>query len=1285
MLLACCACAFALDPSLDISQYAHTSWKTREGFTRGVIGSIAQTPDGYLWLGTELGLLRFDGIRAVPWQPPKGQQVPSDSIRKLLVDRDGTLWIGTNNGLASWKDGKLTQHPKTAGITVFHLMEDHEGTIWMAGEVIGQSPAQPRICAVARGEVQCWGGETFPKRVGVIYEDRKQTLWVAGPEDLWKWKPGAIEHFDVSKNASSLSNVTDENGTLILAVPNGLRQFVDGKVQEYPLPGIRFQFTPRDFFHASDGSLWIRTLDSGVIRLHHGRADWFSEKDGLTSNTVLSIFEDREGDIWVATSAGLDRFRDYPVPTISNKQGLADAVSYAVLAASDGGIWVASLNGVTRFKDGQATVYRKASRATQGLRSQIAQPSTNITARSISDSGLLQSTGSLFEDREGKIWVTSREGVVRWDGNRFTRVPDVPGGSVYGIVEDSRRAVWLNNEQHGLLRVPREGEVEAIPWSRLGHSDFGLSMAVDQEQGGLWLGFARGGIVDWKDGQVRASYAAKDGLGNGAVRQLRFGTRGILWAATQGGLTRIKDGHITTLTSRNGLPCDTVHWSAEDNDHDVWLYMPCGLVRIARPELDAWVADPKHYVRNTVYDVTDGVRLMVNAGGFGPNVSKAPDGRLWFANTDGVSVIDPHNLHFNKLPPPVHVQQVTADDKTYDASNGLHLPPHVHYLTIDYTALSLVSPEKVRFRYKLEGEDKDWRETANVRQVQYTNLPPKHYRFRVIASNNSGVWNEQDASLEFSIAPAYYQTNWFRALCAALVVAFLALAYWWRVRAIENRARELELQVKERTSELQERTHELQVAKEKAEDANHAKSAFLASVSHDLRTPLNGILGYVQILKKTSVTEKQQSGLDVIQQSGDHLLTLINDILELSRIEAGKLELMPAEVHVPSFLSGIADIIRIKAEQKGVEFVLAAAHNLPECVRADERRLRQVLLNLLDNAVKFTDQGKVVLQIDTLNASDSEARLRFQVSDTGVGMSAEQLGRIFQPFVQVGDIHHRAAGMGLGLAICRRLVKLMGGEIQVRSEAGKGTAFWFELNVSLTKAVARSADVELAIGYSGPRKRVLVVDDVPENRAVLIDFLGTLGFETAEAENGEEGLKRASEVCPDVVLMDGMMPVMDGLEATRRLRQTPGFEELPIIGVSASASGSDAAAHLTAGANAFLTKPIAFPRLLAEMGTLMKIEWEYESPAAEPAKTAVEEELVLPPHEELAILHELAVFGSMYEIDERAQQLADLDERYRPLANRLHKLAVGFQTKAIRVLIEELMAREHINEPASND
>jgi signal transduction histidine kinase/ligand-binding sensor domain-containing protein len=1008
MVLACCACASALDPSLDISQYAHTSWKVREGFTKGYIGAIAQTPDGYLWLGTPLGLFRFDGVRAVPWQPTQGQQLPSDAIRKLLVGRDGTLWIGTSNGIASWKDGKLAQHPKTAGITVQHLMEDHEGTIWMAGEVIGESPVQPRLCEVQRGEVQCWGRETFTKRVDSIHEDSKHNLWVAGPEDLWRWKAGAAQRVDISKDVGRIYSLTeDENGTLILGVRNGLRQFVDGKVQNYMLPGVRLDFTPRHFLHASDGSLWIATLESGVMRVHRGKADWFFDKDGLTSNGVSSIFEDGEGNVWVGTSAGLDRFRDYAVPTISNKQGLAEAYAGAVVAATDGGIWAASFTGVTHFKNGQVTVYSTAIARTPGSHSQAAQTATSTIARWIKDSGLLHTAESLLEDHEGKIWVTSSEGIVRWDGNRFSRVPGVPGGGVFGMAEDSRQTVWLNNEQHGFVRVPREGEVQAIPWSGLGRSDFGLSMAVDP-QGGVWVGFVRGGIVHWKDGQVRGSYTTKDGLGNGRVRQLRFGTRGTLWAATQGGLSRIKDGRLTTLTTKNGLPCDALHWSAEDIDHDVWLFMPCGLVHIARTELDAWVADPKHKVQNTVYDVTDGVRLTSLTGGFGPTVSKAPDGKIWFSVIDGISVIDPQHLAFNKLPPPVRIEQVTADDTPYDAKNGMRLPPRVHYLSIDYTALSLTIPEKVRFRYKLEGADTNWREVVNDREVQYTNLAPGNYRFRVLASNNSGVWNEEGATLDFVIPPMWYQTNWFRVACLAAFALLLWALYRLRVRQL---AYQFNMRLEERVSE---RTR-------------------IARDLHDtLLQSFQALLPRLQaaIYKLPESAVEARKTLEVAVDQASEAITEGRDAVQ--GLRASTVEQNDLALAIRTVGEELASAENNRSSPEFNVVVEGTSRNLHPILRDEVYRLAAEALR---NAFRHAAAQKVEVEIRY-----DERHFRLRVRDDGKGIGDEVLR------AEEREGHYGLPGM-------KERAGLVGGKLTIWSEVDNGTEI--ELVIPASRAYAQ--------------------------------------------------------------------------------------------------------------------------------------------------------------------------------------------------------------------------------------
>jgi signal transduction histidine kinase len=331
----------------------------------------------------------------------------------------------------------------------------------------------------------------------------------------------------------------------------------------------------------------------------------------------------------------------------------------------------------------------------------------------------------------------------------------------------------------------------------MGRKDFASALLSDPLKGGLWLGFYRGGVAYFKDGQVRASYANADGLGEGRVTGLELDGEGTLWAATAGGLSRVKNGRVATLTSRNGLPCDTVHWAAEDDSDSFWLYTACGLVRIARSELNAWAADPKRIIQSTTFDISDGVRLRAIAvSEYTPRVAKTSDGKLWFLPYDGVSVIDPRHIPVNTLPPPVQIEEITADRKKYKTSSNLHLPPLIRDLEIDYTALSLVAAEKVFFRIKLEGHDPDWKEMGTERKASYNDLAPRNYRFRVMACNNSGVWNEAGASFDFSIDPAYYQTAWFKASCVAAFLGLLWALYRYRLHQV---AREFNARLDERT------------------------------------------------------------------------------------------------------------------------------------------------------------------------------------------------------------------------------------------------------------------------------------------------------------------------------------------------------------------------------------------------------------------------------------------------------------------------------------------------------
>jgi PAS domain S-box-containing protein len=460
-------------------------------------------------------------------------------------------------------------------------------------------------------------------------------------------------------------------------------------------------------------------------------------------------------------------------------------------------------------------------------------------------------------------------------------------------------------------------------------------------------------------------------------------------------------------------------------------------------------------------------------------------------------------------------------------------------------------------------------------------------------------------------------------------------------------------------------------ARRVAEAANQAKNAFLANMSHELRTPLNGILGYAQILRRDpNLGERQIDNVNVIQHSGEQLLTLINDILDFAKIEAGKLELSVTDIALAKFLRLIVEIIDVKARQKGLEFICEVAPPTPRGIRADEGRLRQVLLNLLTNAVKFTDRGRVSLRVRFASPS----RLLFEVHDTGIGVNADHLETIFQPFEQVSDAQRRLGGAGLGLAISRRFVRLMGSDIKVTSQVGAGSTFWFELDVPVIEAETLAAPERLVTGYKGPPKKVLVVDDVAANRAMAVDMLRPLGFDVVEAVNGTEALHKAQAARPDWILMDMVMPEMDGLEATRRLRQLPGLKSVPIIAMSASASDSDERKSLAAGANAFVPKPIDVDQLLTHIATLLKLHWTYELPAASSAENEAVALLVAPPRHELETLHNLARRGNMRAIMQWAERVAGLDARYRPVADQLRLLAKGYQSKAILTLVERYLA-----------
>jgi signal transduction histidine kinase/ligand-binding sensor domain-containing protein len=1000
-----CARAHALNLELEIGQYSHTAWRLDSGFAPSGIGAIAQTADGYLWLGTDSGLVRFDGVRSVPWQPPDGTPLPDNWIRALLGSSDGTLWIGTLHGLVSFKDGKLTSYPALAELAINEMGESRDGTIWVAAQTI---PFGGRICAIRDGEASCEGQESqFGVGVLSLHEDDEGSLWASSSTGLWRWRPSPAQLFSPPAPLSdSFQNlIGGGDGALLVVSRAGLLRFVDGRFETNALPGTPESSSVR-MLRDRDGALWLGTRASGLVHVRQGRTDTFRAADGLSGDYVMRLFEDREGTVWVGTIDGLDRFRELAVSTVSTKQGLSNSGVSSVLAAGDGSVWISTIGGLNRWKDGRITVQGGAA-----LPADTEPP----------PAGPPGNGGSLFEDSGGRVWIGALDGIGYLDGERFVHARGIVGGIVDSFAENRSGDVWVAHRQQGLVRLSAADAIEQLSWADLSRAaglereDTVYRVAAEAQGDGLWLGFRFGGVARLEGGEIRESYSEQDGLGRGQVRQLRVADDGIVWAATEGGLSRIEDDRIATLRSGNGLPCDIVDSVIEDDADSVWLYMGCGLVRIARSELAAWVEAAKRgeadqrTIRTTVLSYSDGIKSNANIGSWSPHAAKASDGRLWLATESGVSILDPAGLPHNDVPPPVQIEQLVADRKPHaipsDAAT-VQLPPLVRDVQIDYTALSLVAPEKMQFRYQLEGRDDGWQEAGTRRQAFYSDLPPGDYRFRVIASNNDGVWNEEGARVAFTIAPAFYQTGWFAVLAIAAVGGMLWLLYVVRVKQIEAR---IALRLDERVTERERIARDLH-------------DTFLQSV-HGL------ILKFQAVMSRMPEDAPSRRMLEQALERADEVLAEGRDRVYELRGAAEVPELPQALTAVAADLTPVVPTefrVRVEGEPRPLHPVVRE-----EAYRIGAEALR--------NAFRHAEARHIDLEIEY-----SRLELLVRIVDDGRGFDVTGLGE-------------NAPGKHFGLTGLRERARRMRAQLEVSSRLGSGTEVLLRVPAVVAFAIDRRA------------------------------------------------------------------------------------------------------------------------------------------------------------------------------------------------------------------------------------
>jgi signal transduction histidine kinase/ligand-binding sensor domain-containing protein len=952
----------AFDSNKLLTEHTHTVWTHKDGLPSAFIYSIAQSQDGYLWLGTTDSLVRFDGVRFVHWRPETGYIGLLGIVRIVCAARDGSLWVGTASGMVGHIRGDDLR-VTSVGAPPEGMLEDDEGTIWVATE-----NRVLRFSAATQEQVATTIILPRPFLSGPL-QDRGGSIWLSTNNSVLRLDPHDPQGQLVKLTDGKFWLSEDTNGVIWMTRPDGATHQINEE-QMFSRTGFGAKaLDVHTVLRDSKGNTWIGTLGQGLSRLRATsysvpKMERFSKANGLSTEFVWCLLEDREHNIWVGTQNGLNRFRDDKITTLTPSEGLVNDDVGAIAAGPDGSVWASTSVGIRRIDSEHRNLYLDG-----------------VSAMGLS------------VERTNRLWAGTKRGVGSMEDGKWDYLP-MPSGTrltdVTAITEDDGKGIWLVDAQKGLYR-----------WANRHITDFseepllkGKSILVAQPdgKGRVWLGLYEGGVVVFDGRQFRA-YSERDGLAGGFVDAVLADENGAVWIGAERGLSRFQDQTFVTWNTANGLPQQRVLWVLEDSEGRIWLGYSTGVVRVSRSELDRAARDRSYRISYSFFDDGDGLRGTPDRRWQSPAV-RASDGKLWFRTSEGVAVLDPQHLTRNLVPPPVHVERLVADGTVIDTARPVRLQPLTRDVEIDYTALSLAEPRKVLFRYKLEGFDSDWHDAGTRRQAFYTNLPPHAYRFDVIACNNDGVWSESGATLGFDLLPAFYQTQWFRLLCALIVIMLAWAAYRLRVWQVTAHMRN---RFEER---LQERTR-------------------IAQELHD-----NLIQDVMGVSLQIEVTDELLPSDVAAKQSLARALRLCKSALDAGRRALNDLRAVSLSA---------ADIVKSFSQLSG-EFARGAGPEVDVIVKGNERPLNAVtgndVLQVGRQAITNAFQHAHASRIDVLLSYD-EQHLRIRVQDNGCGINEKTLN-LSRPG------HYGIAGM-------QERAKRLGGNISIRSRVGEGTEV--DLNV----------------------------------------------------------------------------------------------------------------------------------------------------------------------------------------------------------------------------------------------
>jgi signal transduction histidine kinase/ligand-binding sensor domain-containing protein len=1025
-VLVCIVCAFVSRPAFSLDRYqsidqlGYTFWSQKDG-APSEITALAQTSDGFLWIGSDVGLFRFDGVKFEEYKPPPGVKLPSHIINSLLATPDGGLWIAFSpTGLGLLKNGSLTVFTgknELPDSPVHCFARDHEGRIW-AGTEMGLVLRQgTRWIDIG----QRWN---LPREmIRYLLVDREGTLWVATIRRIAFLTQGSRKFELGGTIGTGVTTLAQAKDGRVWLADDGRGEVRPtppaGRDSEGEFPAIVGN-TLRELLFDRDGALWITDMGSGIIRIpfpeklrerkygpHDPELQTFSTKDGFSGGFAYKLLEDREGNIWVGCSKGLIRFRGNDVTPVSLPQGYQ---KLTLLAGNSGGLWVGTISE---------------------------KPFLHIRGKSLLHESVGDDAVSVLREANGDVWWGCRSGIWRQRGTSFKffplpkpAVPDHMYDIIPSLVDGG---LWIRLGDNGFVRFIR-GVWNFHDWPKgipsTGMFRHGPSASYRDRTGRVWLGYASGQVIVL-DGKKVTLYSENDGLDVGRIKVIR-GLGEHIWLGGELGLVFFSKGRFHRLTVAGDQQLGAVSGIIATADGGLWLNEMRGIVHISPEEVRQVIADANHRVKYQRFDYFDGLPGAPQMDPTNSTAVETTDGRLWFATDDGLAIIDPAHLIMNRLPPPVSILSIADRKRRWPKSNAVRFSAGTQTIEIDYTALSLSVPERVKFRYKLEGVDTEWQNVGTRRQAYYSNLGPGHYRFRVIACNNDDVWNNIGASMNFSIAPAYYQTLLFHMACVIIFAVFLWTLYRLRLHTIEQR-------------HLERKRAEDALRKAQAELARVNRVSTMgeltASLAHEINQPLAAIVANGEACLRwlkaepANVDEARESARKIIRD-GSRAGEVIKGIRGLARKSA--LQLAPLSIN--ELIEEVIALTHGEIQRNQVLLKTELTPDLPG-VLGDRVQLEQVVLNLILNGMEAMSELALEQRSLVVGSGRSDANgVLVYVRDCGAGISADAMQSIFKPFFTT-----KPGGTGMGLSISRSIVEAHGGRLWAAPNDDRGVTFSFSI------------------------------------------------------------------------------------------------------------------------------------------------------------------------------------------------------------------------------------------------